>query len=533
MKKQSALLLLLLAIFSFEPSAVAIVPTDRHTGFSNPVLAGFHPDPSVCRVGDDFYLVTSTFQYFPGLALYHSRDLVNWTPAGHCITREDQTDLSRATSRSGIYAPVIRYDEGTFYVITTNVSGGGNFILKATDPQGEWSDPIPVAVPGIDPSLYFEDGRCYLTYTYSDMIHLCEIDPDTGKILSDPVRIWGGTGGRYPEGPHIYRKDGWYYLLISEGGTEYGHMITIARSRTIEGPYSSNPANPILTHVFQPTQTSPVQGTGHGDFVQAPDGSWWMVFLAFRTLPGQQHHILGRETFLAPVRWDEGAWPVVNGNGQVSLEMDCPVLPLCPVPEPESTAGFSGGRPGPEWMFLRNPVEENYSFSGESVKMKASSACIDDMSVSPSFLARRQESMDFEASVDLAGLSGRNAEAGITIYMDVDSHYDVFVRKGRDGKMYAGIRYSLGELDHVETTGPVRGQITLRVGGTAESYSFSYSCDGEDFVPLGKMDTSYLSSETSGGFTGVVIGMYCTGEKGARAEFSGFCYENILTEENL
>lgn len=526
MKKRIAFFLIAIAVIGMVPCAAITGEEASPRGFENPVLRGFHPDPSVCRVGNDFYLVTSTFQYFPGLALYHSRDLVNWTPAGHCITRDEQADLSLATSKGGIYAPVIRYNDGTFYVITTNVSGGGNFILTATDPEGEWSDPIPVPVPGIDPSLYFEDGRCYLTYTYSDMIHLCEIDPDTGKILSEPVRIWGGTGGRYPEGPHIYRKDGWYYLLISEGGTEYGHMITIARSRTIDGPYSANPANPILTHVFQPTQTSPVQGTGHGDFVQAGDGSWWMIFLAFRTLPGEQHHILGRETFLAPVRWDEGAWPVVNGNGQVSLQMDCPVLPQFPLPEPEVIADYSSGLPGPEWMFLRNPVEENYSFSGQSVRMKASSASIDDMSVSPAFIARRQESMDFETSVDLKSLSGRSAEAGITIYMDVDSHYDVFVRKGDDGKMYAGIRYRLGELDHVETAGPVRGDVTLRVGGSAESYSFSYSVDGKEFIQLGKMDTRYLSSETAGGFTGVVIGMYCTGGKGAEAEFCGFTYKD-------
>lgn len=520
MKKRFALFLLSLAVIGSLPCAAVSGEDGSSRGFSNPVLTGFHPDPSVCRVGDDFYLVTSTFQYFPGLALYHSRDLVSWTPAGHCITRESQADLSRATSRGGIYAPTIRYNDGTFYVITTNVSGIGNFILKANDPEGEWSDPIPVAVPGIDPSLYFEDGRCYLTYTYSDMIHLCEIDPDTGEILTAPVRIWGGTGGRYPEGPHIYRKDGWYYLLISEGGTEYGHMITIARSRTIDGPYAANPANPILTHVLQPTQTSPVQGTGHGDFVQAPDGSWWMVFLAFRTLPGQQHHILGRETFLAPVRWDEGAWPVINGNGQVSLQMDCPVIEACP--DPDSAADDSGVTPASEWIFLRNPVTDNYSFSGTTVRMKASSASIDDMSVSPAFVARRQESMDFEASVDVTRLSGQESEAGITVYMDVNSHYDVFVRRNRDGKTYAGIRYRLGELEHVETAGPVRGQVTLKVEGLPESYSFSYSSDGSDFLPLGKMDTRYLSSETAGGFTGVVIGMYCTGGKGAEAEFHSF-----------
>ena len=314
MRKMTLLLGLALSLSCF---------SQNQQGYQNPVIPGFHPDPSVCRVGDDFYLVNSSFQYFPGVPLFHSKDMVNWEQIGHCLTRPSQLPLHDASAWGGIYAPTIRYNDGTFYMITTNVSDKGNFIVHTTDPRGEWSEPVWVEQGGIDPSLYFEDGKCYLVSNPDNCIFLCQIDPMTGKQLTESKRIWTGTGGRYPEGPHIYKKDGWYYLLISEGGTEYGHKVTIARSRRIDGPYTGNPANPILTHINMNAQGSPIQGTGHADLVEAPDGSWWMVCLAFRPQTGT-HHLLGRETFLAPVRWDKGAWPVVNGDGTIALQMDVP-----------------------------------------------------------------------------------------------------------------------------------------------------------------------------------------------------------------
>ena len=217
-------------------------------GYSNPVIPGFHPDPSVCKAGDDYYLVNSSFQYFPGVPLFHSKDLVHWEQIGNCLTRPSQLDLTNANSGSGIFAPTIRYNDGVFYMITTNVSGKGNFLVHTTDPRSEWSEPVWLEQGGIDPSLYFEDGKCFMVSNPDGYINLCEIDSMTGKQLSSSKRIWNGTGGRYAEGPHIYKKDGWYYLLISEGGTELGHKVTIARSRYIDGPYQGNPANPILTH---------------------------------------------------------------------------------------------------------------------------------------------------------------------------------------------------------------------------------------------------------------------------------------------
>ena len=208
--------------------------SQNRQGYQNPVIPGFHPDPSICRAGDDFYLVNSSFQYFPGVPLFHSKDLINWEQIGHCLTRPSQLPLHDAGPWGGIYAPTIRYNSGTFYMITTNVSDKGNFLVHTTDPRGEWSEPVWLKQGGIDPSLYFEDGKCYLVSNPGVGIYLCEINPKTGEQLNESKRIWNGTGGRHPEGPHIYKKDGWYYLLISEGGTEYGHKVTIARSRDID-----------------------------------------------------------------------------------------------------------------------------------------------------------------------------------------------------------------------------------------------------------------------------------------------------------
>lgn len=248
--------------------------------YKNPVISGFYPDPSVCRNGDDYYLVTSTFQYFPGVPVFHSKDLVNWKQIGHCLTRKTQLPLDNCRSSGGIYAPTIRYHNGTYYMVTTNVTGGGNFYVTTDNPSGEWSDPVWVKQGGIDPTIFFDDnGEVFFTSTGNNEIVLSKIDIKTGKLLSDIKSIWAGTGGRYPEAPHIYKLNGWYYLLIAEGGTEYGHMVTIARSKNIWGPYESNPENPILTHRTRFGQYNPIQGTGHADIIQAHDNSWWMVFL--------------------------------------------------------------------------------------------------------------------------------------------------------------------------------------------------------------------------------------------------------------
>ena len=204
--------------------------------YQNPILPGFYPDPSICRVGEDYYLVNSSFEFFPGVPLWHSRDLVNWEQKGYVLTRESQLPLRNGRTSGGIFAPTIRCHNGRFYMITTNVTDGGNFFVWTDDINGEWSDPVWIDHEGIDPSLFWDDdGKVYYAGTgrYEQGIYQFEIDLETGKKLSDTKIIWKGTGGKCPEGPHMYKINSWYYLMIAEGGTEYGHKETIARSRSV------------------------------------------------------------------------------------------------------------------------------------------------------------------------------------------------------------------------------------------------------------------------------------------------------------
>lgn len=498
-------------------------------GYKNPVISGFHPDPSICKVGDDFYLVNSSFEYFPGVPIFHSKDLINWEQIGYCLTRPSQVSLKNSGPSGGIYAPTIRYNNGIFYMITTNVSGNGNFIVTSKDPAGEWSDPIWIEQPGIDPSLYFEGDKCYLTSNPDNCIYLCEINPLTGEQLSPSKAIWSGTGGRYPEGPHIYKKDGWYYLLISEGGTEYGHKVTIARSKKIDGPYESNPANPILTHINKETQMSPIQGTGHADLVEANDGSWWMVFLAFRPQSGL-HHVLGRETFLAPVSWNKNAWPVVNGNGTVSIEMNVKTLPQQPLKKQTFSTDFNENSLGFEWNYLRNPFLENYELNSEKGYLRLFATPISlDMNDSPTFLGRRQEHINFKAITKLNLENAKNNdEAGITVYMNNTAHYDLFLRQKDTNKQVLVLRYRLGELNYeINEVLIPKGNVELQVKGNNHFYEFSYAINGEKFLPLNKMNTRYLSTETNGGFTGVYLGLFAISKDAsskAYADFSFFKY---------
>ena len=499
----------------------AALAAGRTSGYTNPVVKGFHPDPSVCAVGEDYYLVNSTFQYFPGVPVFHSRDLVNWEQIGNVLTRRSQLELDNALAWGGIYAPTIRYHDGIFYMITTNCSGRGNFIVHATDPAGEWSDPVWVDQGGIDPSLFWHDGKCWYTGTTDNWIVLFEVDPMTGEKLSEVKQIWRGTGGRYPEGPHLYFKDGWFYLLIAEGGTEYAHSITMARSRNIEGPYEADPANPILTHCNMQSQGNIIQGLGHGDLVQAHDGSWWMCCLGFRT-QGGSYHLLGRETFMTPVTWEEGGWPVVEG-GAISTEMNVPTLPQQAAAASNNTLDFSKMSSfGPEWVHIRNPFAENYVFTGEALQLRSGKS-LDERSVSPTFIGRRQEDIFFRASTCVEVGRKASAEAGLSVYMDADAHYDVFLK--RDGVL--AFRVRLGELSKTEEFKIAKGPVFLQVEGDENLYKFSWSADGQTWHQVGQMNAKYISTESTGGFTGIILGLFSTGTPGSLGTFRSFSYNSL------
>ena len=418
-------------------------------GFKNPVLPGFHADPSVCRAGDDFYLVNSTFQYFPGVPVFHSKDLVNWEQVGNCLTRPSQVDLKGTDGNSGIYAPTIRYHEGRFYMVTT-----------------------------VFPS-------------------------------------------RRPEGPHIYKKDGYYYLLLAEGGTEHGHHVNILRSKSLFGPYESNPANPILSHFNMKMQNSNIQGLGHADLVQAPDGSWWMICLGYRT-SGYLQHVMGRETMLAPVKWEKGGWPVVNGDGTLQTDMKCQTLPLVPMaPDPVKEEFDEVKRQAPAdshhslglpmgWMSLCNPDYTKYSLKERQGFLRLYPSMTDlSETASPTFVARRQTELNFTATAlfDLSHLT-EGMQAGITAYAAPLNHYDV-VAERRDGKLFVKSVVRLGQTSHSECEIPLSSdQAYLRITSDKDFYYMQASSDGTHYTTLAKMEYRFLSTETIGGFTGVMLGLF-------------------------
>ena len=318
--------------------------------------------------------------------------------------------------------------------------------------------------------------------------------------------------------------------MISEGGTEVAHSVTIARSRYIDGPYIGNPANPILTHACQAAETNQIQGTGHADIVEAEDGSWWMVCLAYRAMPGF-HHTLGRETFLAPVRWDKNAWPVVNGNGTISLKMDVPTLPLYPVAEQPEKIDFKNGVLSSEWVHLQNPIKGNYIFKNGNLRLMATPVTLSQWK-SPTFVGIRQTDFYMETATSVS-LESKNAgeEAGLTIFMEFDSHYDLFLRQNEDNTQSVVLRYKLGELEHIEKEIPLtkRGNIELNIKSDISYYYFGYTVNGV-YHEIDKMNTRYLSSETAGGFTGVIIGLYAVSASEKSNAFADFKYLKYKAE---
>jgi xylan 1,4-beta-xylosidase len=500
--------------------------TDEFKVFQNPIIPGFHPDPSICRVGDDFYLVTSSFEFFPGVPVFHSKDLVHWEQIGYCLTRESQLPLSHVPASGGIYAPTIRYHDGIFYMVTTNVNHGGNFFVTTSNPASDWSDPIWLDQGGIDPSFFFdEDGKTYLQSNGGlDGIYQSQIDIKTGKRISEIKHLWSGTGGRYPEGPHVYKKNGWYYLMIAEGGTEYGHMETMARSKEVWGPFEECPNNPILTHRNKINQSNPIQATGHADLTDAPDGSWWLVCLGFRISNGMWHH-LGRESFLAPVQWNNDGWPIINNNGSITLDTKAKLLPSMQVQRSLNRYHFDNSVLSFQWNYLRNPFFKNYSLDEKKGFLTLIPTTVSlDSSASPTFIARRQEHFTCEFTTLLEYEPKPGSEAGICCYMNPESHYDLGFSEDSKGK-FLFLRLKIGSITDITGKAYIQSnRIILKIKADPIDYTFlASSDDGKTYSTLGKAETRFLSSEVAGGFTGVYFGLYTfktSGEKANHAYFN-------------
>ncbi|WP_044238350.1 glycoside hydrolase family 43 protein [Flexithrix dorotheae] len=483
--------------------------------YRNPVIPGFYSDPSVCRVGEDYYLVTSTFEYFPGVPVFHSKDLIHWEQIGHVIHRKEQIpkDLN-------IFAPTLRYNNGVFYMITTNVSTRGNFFVTANHPSGPWSDPVWIDVSGIDPDLFFDDdGRVYVVNSNFELV---EINVETGTLIGERRKIWNSTGGRYPEAPHLYKKDGFYYLMAAEGGTEEAHSVTIARSHSIWGPYIDNPGNPIVAHAHVAGMGNPIQGVGHADMVLAHDGNWWMVLHGYRSVTGYPpHHTLGRETCLVPVSWVKGGWPVVNGNGTVGVEMTHPTLPQHTFDSKPVRTSFKEEL-GLEWNYIQPFNETNFKLNHKTgtLTLKGSPLEIGEKG-NPTFIGRRITDIKFSSSTRLQfDPKNDNEEAGMTLQNN-DTHFDLMI-SSKAGQRYLVVKLRFGQtIYHSNQIDLAPGPVDLKIEGTGPEFIFSYAQDGKDFQVIEKADARFLSTETVGWFTGVYVGLYATGNgKASKAEAS-------------
>lgn len=499
--------------------------------YRNPVIPGFHPDPSVCRVGEDFYLVTSSFEYFPGIPLYHSRDLTHWEQIGHCLDRSSQLDLDGCAAGGGVWAPTIRWHRGRFYVTYTNDTTAGNYLISAADPRGPWSEPIRVAMEGIDPSLTFDGETAYLLTNQPAVdgtpgISMAEIDVHSGDLVT-PIRlIWHGTGAKMTEGPHLYRIGEWYYLLVAEGGTQFTHQAALARARSPWGPYEPCPHNPVLTNV---NSVGEVHCTGHGDLVADASGNWWMVHLGIRIARKYMSH-LGRETFLAPVSWDDDAWPVVNDGAWVDTAIEGPLPPAYPVPSEPGFEDFSRAGLAPHWNTLRAPAADAFSFDARPgwLAIRGNRHTLADRAT-PAFLARRQTSFDCVIETELDFLpTTESDEAGLAILLSNEFHYRFSCRR-RSGRRVLMLDKRADDFRQTtEVPLATSGPITLRVTADRERYVFSYAEGAGPLRQVATASTRFLACEVLGrGFTGTFCGIYATGN-GQAADTSAYFKRFVL-----
>ena len=473
---------------------------------TRPIISGFHPDPSVCRVGNTYYLITSSFEYSPGIPIFRSTDLVQWTQIGHVLTRREQLDGVDLRPSGGIYAPTLRHHNGRFWVITTNVNKRpGQILMTAEHPDGPWTDPVRIpAAQGIDPDITWDaDGCCWLTWSGEmpvghQAIVQAELDTSTGELLTEPTVIWRGTGGQFPEGPHLYFVDDLWYLLISEGGTERGHAITVARSESITGPFIPSASNPVLT--ARGTDW-PTQNTGHGDFVQRPDGSWATVFLGARPRGSTPSwHILGRETFAAEVVWVDG-WPVV---GAPIEPRDDSLFTEAAFSEPSSAVTAPGEAESSNHIPLSIvsapglPADWLRVDRGQWTLVGCSDA---------TFVGRRQEHL-FMSTLARIG-------AGASLELRIDPRHRVTVTVEPTAvtavATIGGKAVDLGTMT-------VSGHPTVEIRTQPSPELEGTPLNGPDLVvvrvfdhgvwtELGSIDGRYLSTEVAGGFTGRFIGL--------------------------
>lgn len=515
----------------------------------NPVLPGFYPDPSICRVGEDFYLVCSSFELCPGIPLFHSRDLQHWEHLCYVMTPENGFHVEKNCGNGGVMAPTIRYHDGTFYLINCNFGDRGNFIVTAKDPAGPWSEPHWLTdVPGIDASIFFDtDGRCYIMGT-ADIwpdgrggmrqgIWAAEYDIQNFRMAGEPQALWGGAmaGVASPEAPHIYHIGKYYYLLIAEGGTEQYHSATVARSASVFGPYEGCKANPVLT-MRHLGRRAAIQNAGHADLVDLPDGSWYAVFLASRLIGGESKN-LGRETFIVPVRW-ELDWPLFTPDtGKVEWEYDFPEsLPWTEKSKKPLRDDFRAGL-GLDWCFWGRPYAKFWETGEDGLRLRCLKQALADplqpMSMEVihaednfvSFVARRRLQPHCCFTTRLRFAPRGTESAGIAVVQAMNHQYHLeLAREGEETVLrlllftadYALPPYipgftSVTKREVLASALWESEEIVLEMELGENGYTFRYGVDEGHLSELARADGAAINPEKVGCMVGEMLGLYASG----------------------
>jgi len=504
--------------------------------FDNPVLSGYHPDPSICRVGEDYYMVTSTFVWFPGIPVYHSKDLVNWELIGHGINRPDQLAFDGLADRSGVFAVTIRHHDGLFYLITTCVECKGNFYITATKPEGPWSDPIWIEdSPGIDPSLMWDDdGKCYYTgMTWINEQHWptqCgiwtqELDLEKKKLVGErKIFTYGhANNASYTEGPHLYKINDKYLLLLSEGGTGLYHGLSVHHSDSLFGNYVADMINPVMTHRHLGNKY-PIQATGHGDLVQTQNGEWWCVLLGKRLMGNEM--TFTRETFLAKVDF-EGQTPIFNqGHGKVLTTQQRPDLPWSPFPPKPAIDGFEKSEIDLKWCTIRTPKSDFYNLKNGRLNLQLKPEVAQEK-VHSSILVQRIKQQHFEAATKMNfDTKKENEQAGLMLYRTTENHYLLLKEKSQ----IVLVKVFNGKKEIIAKRPYNKSAVFFKATADNLEVQFSYGEALDKMTPIGDTQSMVVLADGNGNmFHGPGIGMYATSNGMASkntASFDWFIYDD-------
>ncbi len=523
----------------------------------NPILPGFHPDPSICRVGDDYYIATSTFEWFPGVRLHHSRDLINWRFIGYILTRESQLNMIGNVDGGGVWAPCLTYDNGTFYCIFSDAKDFcnpydniHNYVVTASDINGPWSEPSYLNSSGFDPSLFHDDDgkKWYVNMVWDHRtgkhpfygIDLQEYSEEERKLVGPIKNIFKGSVLQLTEAPHLYKKDGFYYLVTAEGGTGNNHAVTVARSKNVDGPYEIHPENPILTSRYDPTL--PLQRAGHASIVQTQDGEWYMPYLCGRPIMPEGRCILGRETSIQKLVWEKGKWPkLTTGGNTPTLEVEAPNLSEQPFEVNSKNSykkdDFDSDTLDPEFNSLRVPVDASWcSLSDRPGHLRLYGRESLHSRHRQSLIARRIISLKTVVSTVLEFKPDSFQQmAGLVFYYDTRNHHYLYLTQSEKGRCLNLMTCDSGNRhEHPEAEIYVDvDKVYLKGEMNSRELQFYYATEQDKWKPIGRMvDASILSDEYDtiiGKFTGAFAGICVQDISGRRlaADFDWFNIEEL------